>query len=458
MSPGGAPRKAVVIGAGITGLSAAWKLAGAGFEVTLIEKDPVIGGLAGTIDWDGWRFDYGPHSFHTNDQKVIDFYKKLLPDRFLERKIKVKLYIFSKLVSYPMWGFDALLALRGFRTAYAGWSFFLARLKAFLFGIAPTEHLDEWIIRRFGRVLYETYFGPYIRRVWRADPHRLSKMIGETKIPLLSIRRLIRREIFRNVDYNPEDLSQWQTFYVRGGVGELSRYFLEGLQRSGRARVLLGEEVTGLRLESGRIVSVETARQRLDTADAVVVSTIPVNLLVQRTAGISDEVRRQADKLEFCSERFLFLRVKRPQVSGYHWTYFSDKRYPFNRVAEFNHDEFEMTPPGHTSLTFEYPCNEDDWEWKATDEELLAKTLPLYSEVFPLRREDILDYRTAYQRYAYPRFVTGIEALLATLWPQLDAVANLHSIGRQGRFCYINVDGATRIGLATADKIIEGGR
>jgi len=76
--------------------------------VTLVEKERDIGG------WPAHRlgrlrFDYGPHSFTPNDQEVIDFYRSLLPDRF-RRKIRVRLYIFSQLVSYPLVGFDVLKA------------------------------------------------------------------------------------------------------------------------------------------------------------------------------------------------------------------------------------------------------------------------------------------------------------------------------------------------------------
>ena len=447
-----AARSVVVIGAGVTGLAAAWKLAASGVSVIVVEKDREIGGLAGTIDWDGWRFDYGPHNFHTKDLELIDFYKQKLPGEFLERRIKVKLYIFSKLVSYPMVGANALFSLGGAKMVRASWSFLLARVRALIFGIAPTERLDEWIIRRFGKVLYDTYFGPYIRRVWKADPHHLSPMIGEMKIPLLSIRRLIKREFFGREE-NSSDLSQWRTFYVRGGIGELSRYFAREIGKAG-GRILLAEELKALRLQGGRVVSLETSTQTLDVSQAEVISTIPLNVLVQKTDGLSEEVRRQAQKLEFCSERFLFVRVKRPEVSGLHWVYFSDKRYPFNRVAEFNHDEFSMVPEGHTSLTFEYPCNESDWEWNAPDDELFERTLPLFAEVFPLRREDVLDYRTAYQRYAYPRFVTGIENSLKDLFASLDRIPNLYSTGRQGRFCYVNVDGATRLGLEAAERIL----
>lgn len=451
-----APRSTVVIGAGVTGLAAAWRLASSGVPVVVIEKGLDIGGLAGTIDWDGWRFDYGPHNFHTKDLPLVDFYKQKLPERFLERHIKVKLYIFSKLVSYPMVGANALLSLGGTKMLQASWSFFLARLRALIFGIAPTDYLDEWIVRRFGKVLYDTYFGPYIRRVWKADPHHLSPMIGEMKIPLLSIRRLILRELFGREVKNPNDLSQWRTFYVRGGVGEISRYFAREIEKAG-GRILLGEELKALRLKDGRAVALETSAQTIDVSQSEVISTIPLNTLVGKTEGLPETVRLQAQKLEFCSERFLFIRVKRPVVSGFHWVYFSDKRYPFNRVAEFNHDEFSMVPKDHTSLTFEYPCNENDWEWNAPTDELFEKTLPLYAEVFPLRREDILDYRTAYQRHAYPRFVTGIEKSLKELFSSLDCIPNLQSTGRQGRFCYVNVDGATRLGLEAAERILKTG-
>src|ERR1700744_5413118 len=50
----------VVIGAGLGGLSAALRLAGAGRKVTILERDPVPGGRAGRLDLDGYRFDTGP--------------------------------------------------------------------------------------------------------------------------------------------------------------------------------------------------------------------------------------------------------------------------------------------------------------------------------------------------------------------------------------------------------------
>ena len=87
-------KEVLVIGAGITGLAAAWKLAESGVSVTVIEKENFVGGLAATIDWDGWKFDFGPHNFHTNDNSIIEFYQDKLPGKFKKRDLKVQLYIF----------------------------------------------------------------------------------------------------------------------------------------------------------------------------------------------------------------------------------------------------------------------------------------------------------------------------------------------------------------------------
>src|SRR4051794_1234640 len=52
--------RVVVVGAGLGGLSAALRLAGAGREVTVLERAPVPGGRAGLLEVDGYRFDTGP--------------------------------------------------------------------------------------------------------------------------------------------------------------------------------------------------------------------------------------------------------------------------------------------------------------------------------------------------------------------------------------------------------------
>ena len=68
-------KKVLILGAGITGLSAAWKLSEDEYDVTIIEKDFAVGGLAKTIKFKDSFVDIGPHSFFSEDREIYDTVK-----------------------------------------------------------------------------------------------------------------------------------------------------------------------------------------------------------------------------------------------------------------------------------------------------------------------------------------------------------------------------------------------
>ena len=98
-------KKIVIIGGGITGLSVAWKLSENGYDVTVIESDKSIGGLAKTIEIEKYFFDIGPHSFFSEDkevfQKVMDLFKDE-PGEIPYSKRIVKMMFRGKYVDYPL--------------------------------------------------------------------------------------------------------------------------------------------------------------------------------------------------------------------------------------------------------------------------------------------------------------------------------------------------------------------
>jgi len=448
-------KRVIILGAGLTGLTTAWKLASAGVPVIIIEKENDVGGLAGTIDWDGWKFDYGPHNFHTGENYILEFYKKLLPDHFKSRTLKARLFIFNKLVPFPLKGVKVFLELNKIQMIKALVDFTLTRIKAFFWGVKETEYLDEWIIQRFGKFLYSIYFGPYIERVWKMDGHKLSKVIGELKIPILSIREHIKREFFKKED--KDDFLQWDKYYVKWGIGQLSRFFYNELLKMPHVRIILGSHIDSIAVEKSVITSVQVGREEIEiTPNDYIVSTIPLTTLIKILPEVPENIRATINKLDYCSERFLFLKIKKTKIMGYDWIYISDGKYPFNRVSEFNYDQFEMVPEGYTSLTVEFPCNDGDSIWSMPDNELLDITLSFFDEIYHLEKEDIIGLRSAFQDYAYPRFIVGYPEVLHNVFCYLENIGNIFSIGRQGMFCYLDTDEATIMGLETADILIRG--
>lgn len=444
----------IIIGAGITGLVTAWKLGNEGVNVTLIEKENCIGGLAGTIEWDGWKFDYGAHNFFSRYDDVVEFYKKNLPDKFLNRHADAKLFIFGKLIAFPLIGAQVLFSLSSFKMISASVDFFFTRLRALLFGIKETDRLDEWIIYRFGRVLYNIYFKPYTEAIQKKDPAYLSKDIGQKKIPVLSIRKYIKRELLKHKknQYHDENVAI-NMYYVKGGYGELSKYFFDELMKMKNVRILFNEKISSIENANGKIKKIITENEEFDTENANVISTVPLYLLFN-LLNVPDDLKKNSDGLEYTKMRFLFLKVKKPVISGNCWIYVESK-YPFYRVSETNYDKYELVPEGHSSLTFEFPLNEDDVLWNLSDEELLNLTLPMYNDMFPLKREDIIDYRSAFIDHANPRMLINYDLMLKNIFKYIDKMENLYSIGRQGFFTYINVDGCTKMALEFADAMIK---
>jgi protoporphyrinogen oxidase len=447
--------KVIILGAGITGLTTAWKLAKNGYDITVIEKENQVGGLAGTIDWDGWKFDFGAHSFHTKCQEITDLFKELLHDKFsIIKNLTTKVYIFNKLISYPLVGVHIFYVMDSITMIKAGLDFFLTRLKALLFGIKETERLDEWIIRRFGKMLFNIYFSHYIERIQKKSPELLSKDLGEKKIPIFRIRQYIQREIFKKKDPHPEDVATWDHYYSRGGFGEISNFLYREILALG-GKVNLNEFIINTEVKDGEVLSIETNKNSYSCSDYAIISTIPLNNLIASIGNCEKRVLEARNDLEYAKMRFLLIKVNKIKVMGYRWVNFSDMKFPFYRVSEYSYDEFNIVPENKCSLIFEMPLSEEDPLWSIDDKGLADFILPFFNEVFELSDSDIIDLMSTYSNNASPIMSLKYRESLMLTFDYIKNIKNLYSIGRQGLFTYVNLDGCTKMGLDFADSLMR---
>ena len=144
-------KKVVVLGAGLTGLTTAWKLASNKIDVEIIERNDKVGGLTKSYQHNSYIFDYGPHAFHMRNRLVFSELKKLLKDDLLcMGKKKIKVVFKGKSFNDPLRDTSAIFKLNPITLIRCVVSYFFAKVK-FYCGFIKDDSFEDWLANRFGR-------------------------------------------------------------------------------------------------------------------------------------------------------------------------------------------------------------------------------------------------------------------------------------------------------------------
>lgn len=445
----------VVLGAGVSGLSAAWALARAGRGVVVLEKEAHAGGLAVTKARGGYLYDLGPHNIHTRHREVLAFLRKRFPSlyRYEPRMVIQRRGAF---VPYPLRGLRVLTSLAPARIPAAVLSFIAARLRMFAGDPPEDGSFRRWIENRFGSVLYREYFCDYPKKVWRLPPEEIDRHVAEARIPAIGLAEMVRAAVLGRVARvdHPEVTSE--NFYLPRGIGEIARY-LEGDLRSRGVTVRFGVRVVAVEAdaERARAVRIE-ADGRVETIECGhLLSTIPLSACVALFAGAPPAVRAAADALDHCASVLLFLAVRRTDPLPAHMVYFAEPDVLFSRVSDVGAFSREMVPPGRTLLCVEFPCTVGDGTWRRDDAALATHAREVLASRGLLREGDVEETFVERVPYSYPRFRKGYRERVRACLDFLHAHRNVISYGRQGGFAYINTDDCLRLGFRAALAVLH---
>ncbi len=275
-APTPTPRVAI-LGAGITGLTAAWHLRRAGFSPVIFEKSPRAGGAIGTVSSNGWLLELGPNSLLENSDEVTALIDELgLADRRCYATPAAK-------KRYIVRG-GRPVAMPTSPLGFAGTPLFSWRAKLGLTGepwrrrSAPDaeESVADFVVRRLGREFLDYAVNPFVGGVYAGDPARLSVRHAFPKLHALEqehgslIRGALKR---RNTSGGPKG----RIFSFQNGLSELPAALAESLGGA----VRLGTEVKAVRRrEQGwEIVGVSNGLSWTE-ACAAVVCALPAEALV----------------------------------------------------------------------------------------------------------------------------------------------------------------------------------
>ena len=164
--------RTLVLGGGLAGLSAAYQLTAENVSVTVIEASEKIGGLARTIEHNGFRFDLGGHRFVTHDKNLEKFVKTLLEEDYLEVPRSSKILLRGRYFDYPLRPLKAFFGFGPIMSVKILADYFFEQLRSQFFKRSPVS-LEDWVVNHYGRTMFNLYFKDYSEKVWGIEFYQL---------------------------------------------------------------------------------------------------------------------------------------------------------------------------------------------------------------------------------------------------------------------------------------------
>jgi protoporphyrinogen oxidase len=442
----------VIIGAGPGGLTAAWLLAKRGVKVTVLEADDMVGGISRTARYKGYRFDIGGHRFFTKIEPVQAVWKEILGEDFISVPRLSRIHYRGRFFDYPLKAGNALSGL-GIWTAIR---IMVSYIRAHLWPNPVEENLEQWVTNRFGKRLYEIFFKTYTEKVWGLPCTEIRAEWAAQRIQNLSLAKAILNAA--NINRRSKDVKSLihEFEYPRFGPGQMWETCRDKTEALG-GRVLMRHAVTGFEVCDRRVVAVsaETPDGNVRIEADHFISTMPIRSLVQSLSPqVPPQVRAAANGLRYRDFLTVALIMDRDDLFPDNWIYIHTPGVKVGRVQNFNNWSRAMVPDeGHTCLGLEYFCFEGDGLWTSADEDLIALATKEVRELGLDKGATVVDGAVVRMPKAYPVYDSMYREHLDVVREHLDAIPNLHPVGRNGMHKYNNQDHSMLTAMMALDNM-----
>jgi protoporphyrinogen oxidase len=421
--------RVAILGAGLTGMSAALSLDQAKVPYRIFEKLDQPGGHAVTITERGYRFDRTGHLLHLRDPEMRARVLEWLGGE--HELIQRRSVIWSNGV-YTRYPFQANTFGLPPDVAYACVYGFLQA--HFARERPEPRNFEEFCLAHFGEGISRHFMIPYNSRLWGVHPREITSDWCRRFVPLPKLEDVIAGAVGKNdreLGYNTSFV------YPRRGIGELSNAMHARLPR-----IELGRAPERLELRARRLVFADEI-----VSFDVLVSTIPLPLLVRLCDAAPESVKAAAERLRCTHLYYLDVALDAPSGTPHHWIYVPEAKYPFYRVGCYSHFSAQMAPPGKANLYVELADrNPPDLT------ELMPKVSAGLAELGVIRSAaDIAFARLRKIDYAYVIFDHDYFDALATIQAFFDE-ERIVSAGRYGGWNYSSMEDALLFGRDAAAK------
>ena len=534
--------RAIIIGAGPAGLTAALEfLRKTDVTPIVLEASGEIGGISRTIRYKGNRMDIGGHRFFSKSDRVMQWWMELMPPALgddaptgvdisyqgkqrtvsvpahlteepplrglgplqheeqesvpeateavvnapapesddlimLVRPRKSRIYYLRKFFDYPIkLTANTITNLGPARMAKIGYSYVMSRVSP----IKEEKSLEDFLINRFGRELYLTFFKSYTEKVWGTPCDQISAEWGAQRIKGLSLTTALKHFVkkaftLKSKDETSGDVAQKGTdtslierfLYPKFGPGQLWEHVADKIVTMG-GEIHMGLKVDSIEVDGKRVTAVEAVneageRQRFE-GDCFL-STMPMRELVQALrTEIPANVREVSEGLQyrdFITVGVLANKLDVTEPDGGlikdTWIYIQEPDVLLGRLQIFNNwSPYMVSDPTKVWIGLEYFCYDTDPLWAMPDDELKSFAAQELQKIGILRTAEVLDAHVVRVPKTYPAYF-GTYNRFEELRQFTDSFENLFLVGRNGMHKYNNQDHSMLTAMAVVDGIAAG--
>ena len=496
-------KKAVMIGAGPAGLTAAYELckrAPEEYEVLILEMSGEIGGISRTVRYKNNRMDIGGHRFFSKDQRVMDWWKNLVPlqgapsydDKKLKREKPLekggpdpekedrvmlvrqrvsRIYYKRKFFDYPVSMKPQTFINMGLvQTIKAGCSYLLSCVHK-----RREDSLENFYVNRFGKVLYGMFFEGYTEKLWGRHPREIDPSWGAQRDKGLSIFAIVKDMFSKLVpgrDKRKVETSLIEEFlYPKYGPGQLWEITADEIEAMGGS-IRKHCQVVGIRTEDGKVTSLQVQREdgSLEEVEGdVFLSSMPLKDLVEGMGtAVPEKIRSIAVGLPYRDFVTVGLLVERLNMKNLTkiktlndivpdcWIYVQDTGVKLGRIQIFNNWSPYLVEDVDSKvwIGLEYFCNENDAFWNLSDDKCIRlATEELIKMGVINRKEDVLDAHREKVKKAYPAYFDTYSEIDQVI-SYLNQYENLYCVGRNGQHRYNNMDHSMATAFEAVDNIL----
>jgi protoporphyrinogen oxidase len=438
-----------------------------------LHEEPPLRGL-GPLLGDTDDEETGPQADSAADvAETVAVAEPANPDLvMLVRPRRSRIYYLRKFFDYPITLTATTLKNLGVvRMVRVGTSYAVSRVRQ----IKPEKSLEDFLINRFGRELYLTFFKSYTEKVWGTPCHEISAEWGAQRIKGLSLTTAVKhfvKKLFSSktphgdIAQKGTDTSLIERFmYPKFGPGQLWEHVAELIRQKG-GEIPMGWKVDKINFVEGnelRVASIEAVRadgERRTFAGDYFFSTMPMReLLRAMQTPVPANVLEVSDGLQyrdFITVGLLVDRLKVTEPDGGllkdTWIYIQEPDVLLGRLQIFNNwSPYLVSDPAKVWIGLEYFCYDTDDLWKMPDDELKKFAIAEVAKIGILNAADVSDAHVVRVPKTYPAYF-GTYDRFDELRSFTDRIENLFLVGRNGMHKYNNQDHS----MLTAMHVVDG--